>query len=486
MKLAVPPTPGSAALEAAVASQASGVLSQSRSNPGSPALQSDVGSRWKEARRRERALRRQEKEERRQQREARKSEGVSNRQRYLNSRFMAHQAKEVNDNDESVEGSSNSEDDGYFLLSLLLSCLYYNITIQLSDCATYSHCTDESNVTHGSDHPVAPQNIYMESLSSQGHLLGFGTPMHLQRGRARFISSFDPSARLPDSPAYSGLYCPNGHRLRDRLYTNSGRHCDECETPLENGDAGKFCQVLCCPTQTAFALSHSMFQPCDYDVCAECARQMGSSPPLPRQSPQANLVAVPAGSSPPLLVAVPASAVYASPLTPSPHPVRQQLFPIFFTRAPAPPVSHEVLFNAAAASPLRPSGRQTGRLRLRVSTPPQLLAEVTSVPRLQHRRSVTLSSPDLHASRLASILTITTPPRVGFPGFVPCQLFPDSPIPSILLIHQSVGTDVVASVDACVQTDLQSPPPTSPRLDQPATLRDVRNELRALLIGLGF
>ena len=255
---------------------------------------------------------------------------------------------------------------------------------------------------------------------------------------------------------------------------------------------------------------HSMFQLCDYDVCAECIRQMESSPLLPRQSPQGSLAAVlasavdstlspsrhlgrPPNVSSPLLprqspqgnlAAVMASAVDASALSPSRHPGRPPLFPIFFMTAPAPQVSHEVLFNAAAASPLRPSGRQNGRLRLRVSTPPQLMAEVTSVPRLQPRRSV--SSPGLHASRLASILAITTPPRVGFSDFLPCQLFPDSPIPSILLVHQSVGPDVVAFCDACVQTELQTPPPSSPRLDQPATLRDVRNELRALLIGLGL
>ena len=125
LKLAVPPTPGS------------------------------------EARANERAVRRQEKEERRKQREERKRESDTNRQRYLNSRFMARQAKEVNEEDESVEGSSDSVDDG--------------------------HATDESNITHGSDHPVAPRNIYTESLNpSQGQRLGFGTPMHLQRGRASF------------------------------------------------------------------------------------------------------------------------------------------------------------------------------------------------------------------------------------------------------------------------------------------------------------
>ena len=323
-------------------------------------------------------------------------------------------------------------------------------------------------------------------------------------------SSFDPTAPLPENPVDLGLYCPKGHRLRDRHpYTNSGHHCDECETPLVDGVAGKFCQVVCCATRTVFALSHSMFQLCDYDVCAECIRQMESSP-LSKQSPQGNLAAVMASAvestlspsrhlgqppivSSPLLprqspqgnlaavLALP--AIDASALSPSRHPGRPPLFPIFFVPAPAPQVSHEVLFNAAAASPLRPSGRQNGRLRLRVSTPPQLMAEVTSVPRLQRRPKV-VSSPV--SSRLACILEINTPPRVGFPGFVPCQLFPDPPIPSPLLVHQSVGTDVLAFCDAGVQTDCETPPPTSPRLDQPATLRDVRNELRALLIGLGF
>ena len=285
-----------------------------------------------------------------------------------------------------------------------------------------------------------------------------------------YRSSFAPSARLPESPVHSGLYCPNDHRLRDRLYTNSGRHCDECETPLEDGDAGKWCQVVCCATQSVVALCHSMFQRCDYDVCAECAVQLESSPLLPRHAPPGNLAAVQA------------SAGVATTLSPSHHPGRQQPFAVFLLPAAAPQVSHEALFNAAA-SPLRPFGRHTGRLRLRVSTPQQLLVEVTSVPRLQRRPKV-VSSP--FSSRLACILEMNTPPRVGFPGFVPCQLFPDSPIRSPLLVHQSVGTDVLAFCDAGVQTDCETPAPTSPRLDQPATLRDVRNELRALLIGLGF
>ena len=161
--------------------------------------------------------------------------------------------------------------------------------------------------------------------------------------------------------------------------------------------------------------------------------------------------------------------------------------------APVPSVPHEVLFNAAAASPLRPSGRQNGRLRLRVSTPPQLIAEVTSVPRLQPRRSV--SSPDLHASRLASILSIDTPPRVGFPDFLPCQLFPDSPIPSLLLVHQDAAVQTsprnaieyhLSHLNVAVQTS--SSLQTSPRDDpeKPVTARELRNAIHELLVGLGF
>lgn len=152
LKLAVPPTPGSEARanERAVGRQ------EKEECPPTP----DSDAR-KAARANKRAVRRQEKEERRKKREERKRESDTNRQRYLNSRFMARQAKEVDEEDESVEGSSDSVDDG--------------------------HATDESNITHGSDHPVAPRNIYTESLNpSQGQRLGFGTPMHLQRGRASF------------------------------------------------------------------------------------------------------------------------------------------------------------------------------------------------------------------------------------------------------------------------------------------------------------
>lgn len=60
-----------------------------------------------------------------------------------------------------------------------------------------------------------------------------------------YRSSFDTSARLLASPDYTGLVCPRGHRMLERLYTESGRHCDMCETPLQEADTGHCCKVMC-------------------------------------------------------------------------------------------------------------------------------------------------------------------------------------------------------------------------------------------------
>lgn len=266
-----------------------------------------------------------------------------------------------------------------------------------------------------------------------------------------------------------------------------------------------------------------MFQPCDYDVCADCERKVMAPSPQPiRRSPfQGNLASILLSPSrQPSAVVVqeqePIHEPVASNLVPSNLPEVFQnsdalpgpkFFPIFVNHAPAPPMSHEMRFNAAAASPLRPPFRQTGRLRLRVSTPQQLLDAVTSSPRLRHRprRQVEVQTPcsDCTNNVLLAALAITTPPRVGFPDFAPKNLFPDSPIPCNLIVsvdksvgtdatltvtsNTSVGTDVLVFCEAAVQTSPRSDQlPTSPRLDQPATLRDVRNELRALLVGLGF
>ena len=183
---------------------------------------------------------------------------------------------------------------------------------------------------------------------------------------------------------------------------------------------------------------------------------------------------------------------------PHPSPPKPMMHP-YFSREPvvATALTHEMRFHATVASPLRPTGRQTGRLRLRVSTPPAPPAvAVQSAPRLQIGRKVQTISPE--CSLMAS-LSLWTPPRDGLTDFVPKTLFPDSPPPPPLIMDKSVGTESLQFCDAGVQTSPQLDLPaigsnamcdanvqSSPRLDQPATLRDVRNELRALLIGLGF
>ena len=150
-KLAVPATPGPSALQSAAACDGSS---------GSPALQSAVGSRWSEARRRLQHLQTilltktlppsspalpkavaaeavlkgdkssvdgppspsssalptavaSEAVVRAERRAARVSSCLSRRQRKLNDKRIAHQAVEVNADNESMEGSSNSEDDAY-------------------------------------------------------------------------------------------------------------------------------------------------------------------------------------------------------------------------------------------------------------------------------------------------------------------------------------------------------------------------------------
>ena len=150
-KLAVPATPGPSALQSAAACDGSS---------GSPALQSAVGCRWSEARRRLQHLQTilltktlppsssalptsvaaeavlkgdqtsldgppspsspalptavaAEAVVRAERRAARVSSRLSRRQRKLNDKRIAHQAVEVNADNESMEGSSNSEDDAY-------------------------------------------------------------------------------------------------------------------------------------------------------------------------------------------------------------------------------------------------------------------------------------------------------------------------------------------------------------------------------------
>jgi hypothetical protein len=84
---------------------------------------------------------------------------------------------EANEADDSVEVSSNSEDDAYDPDPFH----HWHVSDYIS-----RDLTDESYVTHGTDHEDGNHDIYLASLSSQANNLGFGTPLHLQGGRQRF------------------------------------------------------------------------------------------------------------------------------------------------------------------------------------------------------------------------------------------------------------------------------------------------------------
>ena len=125
----------------------------------------------------------------------------------------------------------------------------------------------------------------------------------------------------------------------------------------------------------------------------------------------------------------------------------------FYAIARQQPVPQPV---AVPSVPAFPTNRQEGRLRRRVSTPPNLQPHTPIVwipPRRHGRSDVTTPLVDQLVN-----LAITTPPRVHH-DMDPKVLFPDSPIQTFQ--------------DACVQT--------SPRL-----LHDMHMEVRNFLIGLGF
>ena len=104
-KFPVPPSPGSTAQQSATLLSPSQPIVAVRQSPVFLNRQSEVGSRWEEPRQRNQ---------------------VSRRQRKLNNPFIAHQAVEANKAGESVEGSSDSDDDEYYPCPLINnSCFFF-------------------------------------------------------------------------------------------------------------------------------------------------------------------------------------------------------------------------------------------------------------------------------------------------------------------------------------------------------------------------
>jgi hypothetical protein len=126
------------------------------------------------------------------------------------------------------------------------------------------------------------------------------------------------------------------------------------------------------------------------------------------------------------------------------------------------------------ASPIR---RATGRLRLRVSTPvfPPQVAQPASAPQRPHCR-MRVSTPDCMQYPDFDGLTISTPPRVGFPNFQPKLLFPDS-FPSSPIVYADNSPEShreMPTCDAAVQTETAQSSP------QPLSLQQLQGELQCL------
>jgi len=134
----------------------------------------------------------------------------SRRQRFLESKFVAHQATEADSNDDSISGSQNSDDD--------------NEDTDLSCMTNASVSVDDDDMA-----------IYRDSLSSQAGDLGFGTPMADTR-RGKFKSSYDQS-RTPFED-FAGTICPQNHMCRLRNYKNADHSCDLCHNDIEEYTTG--------------------------------------------------------------------------------------------------------------------------------------------------------------------------------------------------------------------------------------------------------
>lgn len=208
---------------------------------------------------------------------------TTRRQLMLNCPLLQHQA--VEDNGEgSVSQTQNSVDD--------------------------RDLPDLSYVTQGSYSDGDPE-LYMISMSSQGHAYGFGTPMHQQRrGNFTYVrdfqlvlcrnltppmndrSSYDPAIRNLAGPGWLGDVCPAGHKCYARFFEHDGRHtCDKCNGAIAAGSTGERCNV------------------CDYDLCCSCIK--------PVRAP----IRAAAGDPTPSLALLPTLSMQASEVPPPPSPI---------------------------------------------------------------------------------------------------------------------------------------------------------------------
>jgi hypothetical protein len=268
----------------------------------------------------------------------------------------------------------------------------------------------------------------------------------------------------------------------------------------------------------------TLSQFCDFDLCDTCCDVQFAvePPPLGRVASPRVLLAIVSPFRSTLVAPIQSPVNVVAPInissddSPPPPP---KIHPFFIRReVQLSEETHELRFHALARQTAQtnasPHRRAPGRLRLRVSTPvvPPQVAHTASAPRrppCRMRLPTADSCSPLQYPDLAS-LAISTPPRVGFPQFQPRLLFPDSPLPSPILVadNSPASRRVMQSCDAGVQTvsprdfpthtsvAVQTDPlpgATAPQSPEPLSLQQfqnelqvLRNELRTLVMGFGF
>jgi hypothetical protein len=229
-------------------------------------------------------------------------------------------------------------------------------------------------------------------------------------------------------------------------------------------------------TLFTFDIQHltCLSQFCDFDLCDACCElETVADPPLLKKMPSPRLLLAIASPSRSALV-VPRTSDELVIVSSDDSPPPPKIHPFFIRRAAElQEETHEMRFHALArqpAQPLSPTRRANGRLRLRVSTPvlPPQVPRTASAPRRQPYRMM-VPTPDckspLQYPDLAG-LTISTPPRPGFPNFQPKLLFADSPPPSPILVadNSPESQRLKPSSAAAVQRDSPNVPvPASPQ-----------------------
>jgi hypothetical protein len=270
--------------------------------------------------------------------------------------------------------------------------------------------------------------------------------------------------------------------MKPTVYRSDGHHCDHCSLSIVAGSSGERCKV------------------CDFDLCFSCAETaiVGESATIssdrvqpPRLDaavePVAQVQHAPCPVQPPR---VPSS----EPVLQPPAETRQQV-PAFHAHISSGPVnplrlpsSEPVLqppaetrqqvpaFHAHISSgpvnPLRlPSSESVVQPPAETQLFPALQVEKFDRPRMMLKRKMTDVAVQTSVQDLPAALVTD----------VPVQPSPREPANEVAVQTSFHDLPVALVTDVAVQ-----PSPHDPANETPLTLQNLRDEIRALLIGLGF